>query len=100
MPDPAPGVTSPPEDKLILSGQNRLLVCLSPSPFSIPLIRATQRIAEAQQARWFALYVEPPAHDRLSPEDQELASQALYLAAKLGGQAVKVSGFRIGPLIY
>ncbi|MCK9376118.1 MAG: DUF4118 domain-containing protein [Syntrophobacterales bacterium] len=99
MPDPAPGVTSPPEEKPLLSGKKRLLVCLSPSPFSIPLIRATQRIAEAQQARWFALYVETPAHDRLSPEDQELVSQALYLAAKLGGQAVKVSGFRIGDEI-
>ncbi|MFA5111548.1 MAG: DUF4118 domain-containing protein, partial [Desulfobaccales bacterium] len=99
MPDPAPGAASPPEDKPIPAGKNRLLVCLSPSPFSIPLIRATQRIAEAQQARWFALYVETPAHDRLSPEDQELVSQALYLAAKLGGQAVKVSGFRIGDEI-
>ena len=99
MPDPAPGAASPPEDKPIPAGKNRLLVCLSPSPFSIPLIRATQRIAAAQQARWFALYVETPAHDRLSPEDQELVSQALYLAAKLGGQAVKVSGFRIGDEI-
>ena len=34
-----------------------------------------------------------------SPEDQEQVSQALYLAAKLGGQPVKVSGFRIGDEI-
>ncbi len=99
QPDPALEVASPPEEKPIPAGKNRLLVCLSPSPFSIPLIRATQRIAEAQRAKWFALYVETPAHDRLSPEDQELVSQALYLATKLGGQAVKVSGFRIGDEI-
>ena len=76
-----------------------MLVCLDPSPFSIPLIRATQRLADAQRAKWFALYVETPSHDRLSPEDQEQVAQALYLAAKLGGQAVKVSGFRIGDEI-
>jgi two-component system sensor histidine kinase KdpD len=76
-----------------------LLVCLSPSPFSLPLIRATHRTAEAQGAKWFALYVETPSHTRLSPKDQELVSHALYLAAKLGGHPVKVSGFRIGDEI-
>jgi two-component system sensor histidine kinase KdpD len=79
--------------------REHLLVCLDPSPFSIPLIRATQRLAEAQGAKWFALYVETPAHNRLSPEAQEQVGQALYLAAKLGGQALKVSGFRIGDEI-
>lgn len=76
-----------------------MLVCLSPSPFTLPLIRATHRIAEAQGAKWFALYVETPSHTRLSQKDQELVSQALYLAAKLGGHPVKVSGFRIGDEI-
>ena len=51
-------------------GGERLLVCLSPSPFSLPLIRATSRIAAARQAKWYALYVETPAHDRLSPESR------------------------------
>ena len=46
-----------------------------------------------------ALYVETPSHTRLSPENQENVAQALYLASKLGGQAVKVSGFRIGDEI-
>jgi two-component system sensor histidine kinase KdpD len=81
------------------ASRERLLVCLSPSPFAIPLIRATKRIADAQGSKWFALYVETPAHDRLSPEDRERVSQALYLAAQLGGQAVTVSGFRVGDEI-
>jgi two-component system, OmpR family, sensor histidine kinase KdpD len=98
QPDPAPG-ESPPEVKQRSASQERLLVCLDPSPFSIPLIRATQRLADAQGARWFALYVETPSHDRLAPEAQEQVGQALYLATKLGGQAVKVSGFRIGDEI-
>jgi two-component system sensor histidine kinase KdpD len=99
QPDPAREEASLPEEMPRSASRERLLVCLSPSPFSIPLIRATQRLADAQGAKWFALYVETPAHDRLSPEDQELVDQALYLASKLGGQAVKVSGFRIGDEI-
>jgi two-component system sensor histidine kinase KdpD len=98
QPDPAPGA-SPPEGKPEFSSRENLLVCLSPSPFSLPLIRATQRIAEAQGARWFALFVETPSHTRFSRENQELVAQALYLASKLGGQAVRVSGFRIGDEI-
>jgi two-component system sensor histidine kinase KdpD len=99
MPDPAPGGAPPIQQEQKTAGGERLLVCLDPSPFSIPLIRATKRLAEAQQAKWFALYVETPSHDRLSPENQEQVAQALYLAAKLGAQAVKVSGFRIGDEI-
>jgi two-component system, OmpR family, sensor histidine kinase KdpD len=99
MPDPEPVVVQQPPHEPNRSGQGNLLVCLSPSPFTIPLIRATRRIAEAQGAKWFALYVETPAHDRLPPENQELIAQALYQASKLGGQAHKVSGFRIGDEI-
>jgi two-component system sensor histidine kinase KdpD len=99
MPDPPPGAPLPRQQEPRTPGGERLLVCLSPSPFSLPLIRATKRIAEAQGAKWFALYVETPSHTRLSPENQEHVAQALYLASKLGGQAVKVSGFRIGDEI-
>jgi two-component system sensor histidine kinase KdpD len=98
QPDPAPR-ESPPEVLERPASRERVLVCLDPSPFSIPLIRATQRHADAQGAKWFALYVETPSHDRLTPEAQEQVGQALYLATKLGGQAVKVSGFRIGDEI-
>ncbi|MEW6660424.1 MAG: DUF4118 domain-containing protein [Thermodesulfobacteriota bacterium] len=99
MPDPGPGVAQSIQSEQVTVGGERLLVCLDPSPFAIPLIRATKRLAEAQQAKWYALYVETPAHDRLPPENQEQVAQALYLAAKLGAQAVKVSGFRIGDEI-
>jgi len=43
--------------------------------------------------------VETPAHARLPREDRERVSQALRLASQLGGQAVKISGFRIGDEI-
>ncbi|MBM4293792.1 MAG: sensor histidine kinase KdpD [Deltaproteobacteria bacterium] len=99
MPGPASGAPPRPQEEPKRAGSENLLVCLDPSPFSIPLIRATQRIADAQQAKWFAMYVETPSHDRLPRENQEQVAQALYLAAKLGAQAIKVSGFRIGDEI-
>ncbi|MFZ5453883.1 MAG: DUF4118 domain-containing protein [Thermodesulfobacteriota bacterium] len=97
--NPEPGAMVQPKAEQTQSGGERLLVCLSPSPFSLPLIRATKRIADAQQAKWYALYVETPSHSRLSQENQEHVAQALYLAAKLGAQALKVSGFRVGDEI-
>jgi len=80
-------------------GPECLLVCVSPGPLCQALIRAIHRLAAAQHARWYALYVETPAHARLSREDQERVSQALRLASQLGGQAVRISGFRIGDEI-
>jgi two-component system sensor histidine kinase KdpD len=70
----------------------RLLVCLSSSPAASRLVRAANRLAEASRAEWFAVYVET-AHDHPSLEDQEQVSKTLRLAAQLGGQAVKLSGF-------
>jgi two-component system sensor histidine kinase KdpD len=96
---PGPGVSPPPLREPSPSEGERLLVCLCPGPFALPLIRSTQRLAAAQQAKWYALYVETPAHDRLPRESQEQVAQALYQAAQLGAQAVKVSGFRIGDEI-
>jgi two-component system, OmpR family, sensor histidine kinase KdpD len=96
---PAPRMSRSSKVQPRPASRERLLVCLSSSPFAIPLIRATKRTADAQGSKWFALYVETPAHDRLSPEGREQVSQALYLAAQLGAQAVTVSGFRIGDEI-
>ena len=52
QPDPAPGAPRRQRKSHRLASRERLLVCLSPSPFSLPLIRATQRLAEAQGAKW------------------------------------------------
>ena len=69
------------------------LVCVSPSPLSHTLIRAIHRLAEAQQVRWYALYVETPAHARLLQEDQERVSQTLRLASQLGSPGGEDLGF-------
>ena len=44
----------------------RLLVCVGPSPFSARLVRATRRIAGSLKAPWIAVHVETPADSRLS----------------------------------
>jgi len=72
LPQPPKGYQAP--------GRDRLLVCLGPSPLSLRLIRATQRIAHAQGLQWYALYVETPGHERLPAEKQEIVTQALLLA--------------------
>ena len=72
----------------------RLLVCLNSSPAAGPLVRSAGRLAAAAQAEWFAVYVETP-DDHPSLEDQDQISKTLRLAAQLGGQAVKLSGFNL-----
>jgi len=44
----------------------RIMVCVSPSPFSTRLVRATKRRADRRNAPWVAVYIETPAHERLS----------------------------------
>ena len=77
------------------SGKDIILVCVSPSPSSIRLVRSTKRMAAGLRAGWFALYVETPAYAGLPQKEQERVSQALRLASQLGGRTIKVSGFRV-----
>jgi len=70
----------------------RLLTCISPSPFAVRLVRAARRMAESLHAEWFVLYVETPAFANLPQEAQDRASETLRLAGQLGAQTVKVSG--------
>lgn len=92
------GVREPPA-LLGLAGARvpeRLLVCLGPYPLSLRLVRAAHRLAAAQGAEWFALYVETPQHERLPATSRETVSQALGLASHLGARVVRLSGFRVG----
>ena len=77
----------------------RLAVCVGPDPASARLVRATRRMAEGLEAEWTALYVETPAHSRLSADDQAAAVQNLRLAESLGAATVTLSGEAIAPEI-
>ena len=73
---------------------DRLLVCVSPSPFSMNLLRVGRRMATGLRASWFAVHVETPAALRLSPQDRARISENLRLAEQLGAETVTLSGER------
>ena len=70
------------------SGQ-RLLVGVSSSPSSAPLVRWTRRLAGELQAPWLAVYVELPRP--LNAAEQARLAQHLALARELGGQVVSTT---------
>jgi two-component system sensor histidine kinase KdpD len=73
----------------------RLLVCVGPSPFSTRLVRATRRIAGSLRAPWMAVHVETPADSRLPEGAREQLSETLHLAEQLGGEIVTISGHNL-----
>lgn len=86
------------------SGQNvsepwaaseRLLVCVSPSPLSVRLVRATKRLADGLRAPWVAAYVETPAATALSQADRDRVTQTLRLAEQLGATAVTLASANV-----
>lgn len=64
----------------------RLLVAISPSPFSESLIRWTRRMAYSLDAVWIAVNVETSS--RLSLRDQERLQKHIALARDLGAEIV------------
>ena len=77
----------------------RLLVCVSGSPFSEKLIRATCRLAEELKAQWFTLYIETPEGGRHVRENRDRIWQNLRLAEGLGSQVASVSASNITEAI-
>ncbi len=69
----------------------RLLVCVSGSPNSERLIRATCRLAEELKAQWFTVYVETPGSGKHVRENREQVWRDLRLAESLGAQVATVT---------
>jgi two-component system, OmpR family, sensor histidine kinase KdpD len=88
----------PRPDEPTQAAGGRLLVCLNYSPADRQIVRSAARLAEAVPTEWFAVYVETP-DDQSSLEDQEQLAKTMRLAAQLGGQAVKLSGFNLRDAI-
>jgi two-component system, OmpR family, sensor histidine kinase KdpD len=70
----------------------RLLVCIGPSVNAARLVRATRRMAARVHAEWFAVHVETPRDQRLTPAEREDILRAMELAERLGGRPVTLSG--------
>lgn len=70
----------------------RILVCVSPSPFSVRVVRGARRMASRLHAEWLVIYVETPKHTRLPEADRNRVIQTLRLAEQLGAETVTLSG--------
>ncbi len=70
----------------------RVLVCVSASPYSSHLLRAARRMATTVHAELLAVYVETPAALRLGAADRERLATHMRLAEQLGGEAVTLRG--------
>ena len=70
----------------------KVLVCISPSPSAMRVVRAGRRLARRLRAEWTALFVEQPRHVALSETDRDYAAQALRMSEQLGGEAVTLAG--------
>ncbi len=71
----------------------KILVCISPSPSAIRVVRAGRRLARRLRADWTALYLEQPRHFRLPVSDRDYAVQALRVAEEMGGETVMLAGY-------
>jgi two-component system sensor histidine kinase KdpD len=69
----------------------RLMVCVSGSPYSEKLIRATFRLAEELKAQWFTVYIETPVGGRHVQENRQRIWQNMRLAEGLGAQVASVT---------
>jgi two-component system sensor histidine kinase KdpD len=73
----------------------RILVCVSPSPFAARVVRAARRMAAGLRAEWIVAYVETPTLARLPDRERDRAAQTLRLAEQLGARTVMLSGANV-----
>ncbi|MDP2796734.1 MAG: sensor histidine kinase KdpD [Methanoregula sp.] len=76
-----------------------ILVSVGPSPLSERLVRTARRQADRIGAQWIAIYIETPAHHRLSKEAKEQLTRTLQLAEKLGAITVTLFGLNIASTV-
>ncbi len=77
--------------------RDRFLVCISPSPTAMRLIRAGKRIASDLGEEWIVAYVETLAE--LRPEDRNRVTEMMNFAEKLGAETVTLSGQEIAETL-
>ncbi|MQL51349.1 DUF4118 domain-containing protein [Desulfofundulus thermobenzoicus] len=70
----------------------RVMVCVSPSPFSARLIRIARRMAEGLQAEWLAVYVEAPRRFPAGEAERDRLAKNLRLAEELGAETISLTG--------
>ncbi|AZT89693.1 sensor histidine kinase KdpD [Caldicellulosiruptor changbaiensis] len=71
---------------------DRVMVCVSSSPFSARLIRMAKRLAEGIGTDWIAVYVETPERLLSGADEKSQLNKNLELARELGAEVITVSG--------
>lgn len=74
------------------SAGERVMVCVSASPFSAQLIRAARRLARGIQAELLAVHIEVPLRFGLSEKERDRIFRNMRLAEELGAKTLSVSG--------
>ena len=69
----------------------RLLVCVGPDLLSQEVVRVASRLATGLNAGWVAVTVERPGQHE-NPRQTKYLDDALRLAARLGGEVMRLSG--------
>jgi two-component system sensor histidine kinase KdpD len=72
--------------------QERLLVCVGPSPTSAKVIRAAKRMADSLDADWVAVSIDTPQTGRLPDEARSRLFSNLQLAERLGAETAALTG--------
>jgi two-component system sensor histidine kinase KdpD len=68
----------------------RILVCVSEDPRAAGLVRHAKRLADRLRAPWTALCIETSRSLQLTEEERDRVAEALRLAERLGGEAIKI----------
>ena len=78
---------------------DRLLVCISGSPFSERLIRTTRRLADEMKATWHTVYIETPGGSRHTRENRERVWRDLRQAESLGAQVATLTSTSVSQAL-
>ena len=79
--------------------RERLLVCVSGSPFSEKLMRITRRLANEMKAPWSAVYIETPGGGAFARANRERIWQELRLAENMGAEVATVAGTSVADAL-
>ena len=77
----------------------RLLVCVSGSPYSQQLIRTTRRLADELKGRWHTVYIETPGGGKHLRENRERVWRDIRLAETLGAHVATMTATTVAHAI-
>lgn len=77
----------------------KILVCISASPFSAQLIRIAKRMTEKVQGELFAVHVETLRHFPSSEAEKDSMAKNLRLAEELGAEIIGLTGDSVAEAI-